>query len=120
VTLDATPAGQPLYLREGFVETFRFDRCVRPAATPPSRGPVDRRVRPMTAADLPTVIALDAAVFGVPRPAAIDAYDRSGWAEWLTQAGFVRERTLARMTRGSTAAPAAPDTLFAVSGPELG
>jgi GNAT superfamily N-acetyltransferase len=64
--LDATPAGYPVYLREGFTPQWGFRRyrrvaaCLDPGAAPP-------RSRPVEAADWPAIMALDAPVFGVDR-----------------------------------------------------
>src|SRR5262245_34638355 len=63
VALDATPLGQPLYERAGFVGVLglrRYEGTV-PAVAVPS-GP-----RPILPADLPRLAALDADVFGADR-----------------------------------------------------
>lgn len=74
--LDATPAGEGLYRRAGFLVVERLQRMTRAAgALPvPGGGTDDRRVRPMTAGDLPRVVAFDAAANGV---------DRRPLVEWL-------------------------------------
>lgn len=76
--LDASDAGEPLYRRLGFVtddKTYLFvnDDCARRAALP-------ERVRPIEAADLPALAALDAPLFGAARPAALELI-------WREQAG---------------------------------
>jgi ribosomal protein S18 acetylase RimI-like enzyme len=70
IRLDATPLGRPLYRRYGFDDEGELTRHV----AEPSRRPVDptpavgsRRVRSLTRADLPAVIAQDDRVFGAPR-----------------------------------------------------
>lgn len=66
--LDATPAGHPVYLKEGFVDTWGFARYRRealPAASRPTQG--TRRTRPLSEADWPAIAALDAPVFGADR-----------------------------------------------------
>src|SRR5262249_54412782 len=63
VALDATPLGQPLYERAGFVGVLglrRYEGTVPAVAVPP--GP-----RPILPADLPRLAALDADVFGADR-----------------------------------------------------
>lgn len=90
--LDATPAGYPIYLKRGFVEECRLRRMQgRPSAaavaavagrsssesegkaptstaTSTAMSPdANLELRPMSAADLPAVIAWDARIFGAPR-----------------------------------------------------
>jgi GNAT superfamily N-acetyltransferase len=67
VRLDATPAGYPLYRKLGFMdecELTRMEMIVPPLAQEP-----DSPARPMTAADLSAVRALDTKVFGADRRA---------------------------------------------------
>lgn len=73
--LDATPAGQPVYGRLGFVEESRFCRMAR-GTTPVGSGELrpPRWSRPMTTADFDAVVALDREVFGADRSALL------GWA----------------------------------------
>lgn len=66
--LDATPAGHPVYLKEGFVDTWgfaRFRREARPAGSGPVQGAA--RTRLLTEADWPAIAALDAPAFGADR-----------------------------------------------------
>jgi GNAT superfamily N-acetyltransferase len=64
VGLDATPHGQGVYGRLGFVETSRLVRM----EAPPTSGEEDEsEVRPIAAADLDAVLALDREVFGADR-----------------------------------------------------
>lgn len=82
--LDATPAGHPVYLKEGFVDTWGFVRYRREASTTRTTVPtaVDAtpaaatghgpaasapRSRPLTEADWPAIAALDAPAFGADR-----------------------------------------------------
>jgi GNAT superfamily N-acetyltransferase len=70
--LDATPAGFPLYVKEGFVEEYRIHRMER--ARPGGRSTADARVRPLASADLPAVAGLDEGGFGA---------DRAGMLQWM-------------------------------------
>lgn len=70
IRLDATPLGRPLYQRYGFEDEDTLTRHV----AEPSRPRLDRtadpsssRVRSLTAADLPAVIARDDRIFGAHR-----------------------------------------------------
>lgn len=70
IKLDATPLGNKLYLALGFVEEYLMDRRE-------GRGgsfSYQRHIRPMMSADLPEVIAYDAAAFGVARAAVIERF----------------------------------------------
>jgi GNAT superfamily N-acetyltransferase len=71
--LDATPAGHAVYRRQGFRDTWTFERWQRdagaaaaPAARPPQAG---IEVRALAPADWPAVLALDAPAFGTDRGA---------------------------------------------------
>lgn len=66
IRLDATPAGYPLYVKRGFVEERRLSRLAR-GIVHRSLAPRPADVRPMTAADLDDVSAMDEEVFGAPR-----------------------------------------------------
>ena len=64
VGLDATPLGQGVYARLGFVETGRLVRL----EAPPTSGEEDESpVRPLVAGDFDSVLALDRSVFGADR-----------------------------------------------------
>ena len=70
IRLDATPLGRPLYQRYGFADESQLTRHVADATRSGVQGaPADRArdVRPLTPADLPSVIARDDRVFGAPR-----------------------------------------------------
>ena len=66
IRLDATPAGYPLYLKQGFAEEGRLRRLERTrsgGAAPPAQA----GVRQMTRADLAEIGAMDLGAFGAPR-----------------------------------------------------
>ena len=70
--LDATPAGYPVYVREGFQPTWGFRRYRRealpsatlPSATVPATAAPGCRLRPLRAEDWGSVMALDRPAFG--------------------------------------------------------
>jgi hypothetical protein len=64
--LDATPAGRPVYLRHGFVDTWGFVRYRREAADRPAddRAP---GLRALLETDWPAIAALDVPAFGADR-----------------------------------------------------
>jgi GNAT superfamily N-acetyltransferase len=66
IRLDATPLGRPLYLSAGFEDEAAITRRVRPAGARSFERSFDPRaaVRPLTADDLPDVLARDVVVFG--------------------------------------------------------
>ncbi len=63
VRLDATPLGQPIYQRLGFVAEYEVGRWE--GAVPPLR--CRRRVRPIAGPDVAEVIELDRLITGTPR-----------------------------------------------------
>lgn len=63
--LDATPAGHPLYLKHGFIDECHLRRMECASANPGEHSHPE--IRPMTSDDLPSIIAMDTAVFGAPR-----------------------------------------------------
>ncbi len=82
--LDATPAGRPVYAREGFVDSWSFRRYrwdpahpvpVPPEATAAAPGLASRhaspppacRIRPLRESDWPAIAALDLPAFGADR-----------------------------------------------------
>jgi GNAT superfamily N-acetyltransferase len=71
IGLDATPRGEPIYARLGFVET---ERLVRMEATGAARGGDDGKATRLAAGDLDAVLAMDREVFGA------DRRDVLGWA----------------------------------------
>lgn len=81
IALDATPAGQPVYHQLGFRDLWGFARWSLPSPLPAACG-----VRPVTDADWPALIALDAHAFGAPREALLRDF-----ATRLPQAAFIAE-----------------------------
>jgi GNAT superfamily N-acetyltransferase len=70
IGLDATPYGQSLYARLGFVETSRLLRMERSGKAPQevaSSAPPSREAHPMRPSDLDRVLAYDREVFGADR-----------------------------------------------------
>lgn len=53
-------------------------------------------------------------------PVVIDVMDNSSFQQWLEQLGFVEQRKLIRMYRGTNAYPGIPEKQFAILGPEFG
>ena len=76
--LDATPAGRPVYLREGFTDLWGFSRWERrsESASVPRRLPPDRSVSlsgpSVTASMLNAVLGLDRIAFGASRARLIE------------------------------------------------
>jgi len=66
IKLDATPMGQPLYTRIGFVPEWSMTRW-RHEGSPSAFEPPSEYVQPLGEKHWPAVIALDSRVFGVPR-----------------------------------------------------
>lgn len=64
--LDATPAGHPVYLRQGFVDTWGFVRYRREAGDRPADEQAPG-VRALAEADWPAIAALDRPAFGADR-----------------------------------------------------
>ncbi len=67
--LDATPAGRPVYLKQGFVDAWGFERWRRKAhpGAMPGDAAVPPRVRPLREADWPGLGGLDGPAFGASR-----------------------------------------------------
>ena len=96
IALDATPAGQPVYRRLGFVDVFGFTRWALPAGL----RSLPTATRPIAPADWPALLALDATAFGAPRGALLRRFAARQPAAALTtpdRRGFV----LAREGRGA-------------------
>jgi GNAT superfamily N-acetyltransferase len=92
--LDATPAGREVYRQLGFRDLWGFARWSLPRPLPASAG-----VRPVTAADWPTLLALDAAAFGAPREGLLrDFAARAPMAAFIAEdgSGFALARDGAR------------------------
>jgi GNAT superfamily N-acetyltransferase len=87
IRLDATPLGRPLYQRFGFVDDVVLSRHVADApagedlAEPQAAG---ASIRPLTAAELPSVAEQDAHVFGGHRRSVIEwMMDRAPGYAWV-------------------------------------
>jgi GNAT superfamily N-acetyltransferase len=87
LALDATPAGRQVYGLLGFADIFGFARWSLPGTLPPQ----DIPVRPMTEADWPMVLALDAMAFGAPRQALLRGFAARAPA-LVAEGGFVLAR----------------------------
>lgn len=72
VRLDATPAGHPLYVRQGFADECPLLRMERTVGAPVMTA--DSSVSLMTPADLQEIGSMDLGVFGAPR---------AGLLEWM-------------------------------------
>jgi GNAT superfamily N-acetyltransferase len=88
VGLDATPAGEPIYRKRGFVEDYRLRRMqgrIEPGQRRPN--PVSAPdSRPMRADDLNDVLALDREVFGADRSAMLQwMFDGAPEYAWITR-----------------------------------
>jgi GNAT superfamily N-acetyltransferase len=74
IKLDATPAGQPVYKRIGFIDEHTIYRITNPAVTQISMGNHDYRPEQVTIDDVDEISDLDQVVFGA---------DRSDLMSWL-------------------------------------
>lgn len=70
VRLDATPAGEPMYRKFGFVDEYRLMRATA------SGGRLSNAVRPMTNDDLPAILERDRDVFGADRSSLLSELHR--------------------------------------------
>lgn len=103
VMLLATPAGRPLYERLGFVEVGAV--CQHQGEYSGGRHP-NPRIRMATFADRSAVLCLDAAAFGVPRPAVLDHLLAVGRAFVLAENGRVAGYAIERaFGQGSVVGP---------------
>jgi len=67
--LDATPAGQPVYTRLGFIPEWTLQRWHREFRSPIStEPPISPQTRKLREEDWAQVIRIDAEAFGAPRP----------------------------------------------------
>ncbi len=79
VRLDASPAGEPLYRRYGFVPEYGLERASLLVPSEPAWGRRFRpptAVRPMEARELPEVLAWDREIFGVDRGVLLASFHR--------------------------------------------
>jgi len=105
-TLDATPAGEAVYRKLGFVRGFGFSRWEREAAVPTPREAGDPRVRDATQDDLPDCVDLDTQACGLGRAALLASLaGRQGSRAWRIDdarpraTGFVIAREGRRATQ---------------------
>lgn len=80
VRLDATPAGEPMYRKFGFVDEYRLAR----SKVAGGGGRIAPDVRPIAPGDLPAIFARDRQVFGADRSALLaDLYRRAPGFAWI-------------------------------------
>jgi GNAT superfamily N-acetyltransferase len=85
VRLDATPAGEPLYRRYGFVPEYELTRAKVTVAAERFPQPADR-VRPLAPGDLSGVFVKDREVFGADRSALLASfYARAPELAWTAR-----------------------------------
>jgi len=80
VMLDASVVGFPLYESMGFKSLYKINAYT----CAPKYFELSNTIRPMKASDLPTVITMDADVFGLPRPQVINWLFETGKAFVVT------------------------------------
>lgn len=91
--LDATPAGRPVYVQQGFADGWGFTRWRREAVAgvpvePPRAGGPMPGIRPRGAADWPAIEALDLPAFGANRlPLLRTLARRLPQAAWVAEKG---------------------------------
>lgn len=116
VQLHATPAGQALYRRLGFVPTVTIHQHQGIAqAPPPAPLAVGHHIRPATPHDLPVLAALDAEATGMDRTLALAAILALGRAVVLDHAASAQGFAMLRpFGRGEVIGPViAPDSAAA-------
>lgn len=119
--LDATPAGEAVYQRQGFHTAFRLERWQGTAAGDPD-APLPAGIRPFAPDDAATVAALDAAAVGAPRPAILaDFLARAGSRALLPaeRTGFVLVREGRRALQLGPLVAAAPAEALKLLGAAL-
>jgi len=104
--LDATPAGHPVYRREGFVDAWGLARHAREGGAPAPRAalPEGLRIEPLHDAHWPGLRALDAPAFGGDRTALLRALGARAprLAHVALRDGAVAGYVLGRPGRGAT------------------
>ncbi len=91
--LDATPAGRPVYLKEGFVDGWAFDRWRRKAGIRSLARKAEVEAKPLREGDWLLVEALDAPAFGADRmPLLRRLAARAPQAAWVAEAGYLLGR----------------------------
>jgi GNAT superfamily N-acetyltransferase len=84
VRLDATPAGEPMYRKFGFVDEYRLMRMKVEGG-----GVETADVRPIETADLPALLARDREVFGADRRALLaDLHRRAPDLAWIGRGAY--------------------------------
>lgn len=102
--LDATPDGRPVYLKQGFVDAWDFQRWRR-RATATGESPAQEitstmATRPLREADWPQLQAADAQAFGASRLRLLRALaQRTPQAAWVAQGDALRGYVLGREGR---------------------
>ncbi len=92
VMLDASTLGFPLYDNMGFESLYKIDVYTGAAQA----FEVSPTIRPMTAEDLPTIVAMDGDVVGVPRPQVINWLLQTGNGYVATASGKITGYTFTR------------------------
>jgi GNAT superfamily N-acetyltransferase len=104
--LDATPAGHPVYRREGFVDAWRLARHAREGGAPAPRAalPEGLRIEPLHDGHWPGLRAQDAPPFGGDRTALLRALGARAprLAHVALRDGAVAGYVLGRPGRGAT------------------
>ncbi|MCX7231401.1 MAG: GNAT family N-acetyltransferase [Burkholderiales bacterium] len=104
--LDATPAGHPVYRREGFVDAWALARHAREGGAPAPRAAVPEglRIEPLREAHWAALQALDAPAFGGDRSALLRALGARAprLAHVALRDGAVTGYVLGRPGRGAT------------------
>jgi hypothetical protein len=84
VRLDATPAGEPMYRKFGFLDEYRLARTKVTGG-----GALSPDVRPIEPADLPEILASDREIFGADRSALLtDLYRRAPNLAWIGRGAY--------------------------------
>ena len=87
IGLDATPAGEPLYRRYDFVESYSLVR-IKATIDPARFDDLSGAARPMSAADLPAVCQRDREVFGADRSGLLASLlERAPECAWVVDGG---------------------------------
>lgn len=111
--LDATPAGRPVYLKQGFVDDWAFARWRRAAGlalpAPQAMAKRDARVRQLRESDWPAVAALDAPAFGASRLSLLRRlWQRQPALGWVLDGGVGDLRAFVLGREGRTAMQLGP------------
>ncbi len=85
VMLDASALGFPLYDNMGFKSLYKINAY----SGAPQHFEPSPTIRPMTAADVPTIIAMDSEVIGVPRPQVMNWLFETGKGFVATEANAI-------------------------------